>query len=509
MPDKRFQLKDIPWSLRRPKKPRLRLRALEPRYMFDAELLVSAAQMEVLYDLSGAKAASVDSQKTAAAAESKSLESNDTPVVSAPVDDRDEVDHVSTDLSTDEPVAPAAPLSVAFVDTSVRDWQQLVGQLDPSTLVVRIDGESDGLAQVSAALADLTNVGSVAIISHGYEGQLLLGSTRYTSESLAAREAELRSIAGSLTADADILLYGCEIGAGSAGAAFVDLLAEYTDADVAASDDMTGADELGGDWTLEYSRGRIDYVSFGEGTIYGDLLAASPTGVNDTLTINEDASGSVNVLDNDLARNGQDLQNTNPNAVVTSFGINNASNISVGVGSTVTAYVFFNSANSTYSISTTDGATKIATVAVSSNGLFVYTPAANRAGTQPQFIYRIDDRAQPAAQGTGYLTVNVTAVNDAPVALDDSLTISEGTGLTSKTGSVTGTGLLGNDTDADGDTLRVTQFVIGANPAFIVADGGSKVVYLKTDGSVVDTAPSAGELAATLEVFSSGRYDFT
>ena len=60
-------------------------------------------------------------QKTAAAAESKSLESNDTPVV-ASGDDRDEVDHVSTDLSTDEPVAPAAPLSVAFVDTSVRDY---------------------------------------------------------------------------------------------------------------------------------------------------------------------------------------------------------------------------------------------------------------------------------------------------------------------------------------------------------------------------------------------------
>ncbi len=58
-------------------------------------------------------------------------------------------------------------------------------------------------------------------------------------------------------AEGDILLYGCYVAADGSGGAFLDALAEATGADVAASDDLTGADAQGGDWTLESATGAV------------------------------------------------------------------------------------------------------------------------------------------------------------------------------------------------------------------------------------------------------------
>ena len=46
------------------------------------------------------------------------------------------------------------------------------------------------------------------------------------------------------------------------------------------------------------------------------------------------------------------------------------------------------------------------------------------------------------------VTITVNAVNDAPVAVDDAYTTNEDTALI-----VAAPGVLGNDTDVDGDTL--------------------------------------------------------
>ena len=68
----------------------------------------------------------------------------------------------------------------------------------------------------------------------------------------------LASISANLSAEADILVYGCDFGAGDAGARASAMLAALTGADVASSDDLTGAADLGGDWELEQAQGEID-----------------------------------------------------------------------------------------------------------------------------------------------------------------------------------------------------------------------------------------------------------
>ncbi len=61
-----------------------------------------------------------------------------------------------------------------------------------------------------------------------------------------------------LSDDADLLFYGCDLAAHGDGEHFLESLAALTGADIAASDDLTGHADLGGDWDLEYSSGTIE-----------------------------------------------------------------------------------------------------------------------------------------------------------------------------------------------------------------------------------------------------------
>ena len=79
------------------------------------------------------------------------------------------------------------------------------------------------------------------------------------------------------------------------------------------------------------------------------------------------------------------------------------------------------------------------------NARIDYTPAANFNGTDT-ITYTVSDGT---ATDTGTLTIIVSAVNDAPVAVDDTQTLTEGDPLTNIT-------VLDDDTDADGDTLSVS-----------------------------------------------------
>ena len=140
-------------------------------------------------------------------------------------------------------------------------------------------------------------------------------------------------------------------------------------------------------------------------TVNVQAVNDAPVAVNDTLNILEDAAATVvPVLANDTDVDGDTLQVT----AVTQ----------PAAGGTVTL----------------------------TNGVVSFTPAANFNGTT-SFTYTVSDGNGGTASAT--VTVNVAAVNDAPVAVNDTLDILEDA-------AVTVVPVLANDTDADGDTLQVT-----------------------------------------------------
>ncbi|MEZ5644406.1 MAG: Ig-like domain-containing protein [Burkholderiaceae bacterium] len=154
---------------------------------------------------------------------------------------------------------------IIFVDSVAED---VVDYLDghPGEIYV-LDAGQDGIEQMAEILSGRTGVDAVHVISHGSAGRLDLGSGELSTATLSEAYAqELAVIRAALSDEADLLLYGCDVGAGEEGQAFVDALAEATGADVLASSDATGADVLGGDWVLEVSSG---------GEVQTEVIAAS------------------------------------------------------------------------------------------------------------------------------------------------------------------------------------------------------------------------------------------
>ena len=149
-------------------------------------------------------------------------------------------------------------LSVFIIDSALADSTDLLDDIPADAQVFTLNADQDGLQQISDILAQFEGIDSLQILSHGSDAQLNLGSSVLSSETLAENSDVLSSWQAYLSADADILLYACDVAGNALGEQFVQDLATLTGADVAASDDLTGASDLGGDWDLEFSTGAIE-----------------------------------------------------------------------------------------------------------------------------------------------------------------------------------------------------------------------------------------------------------
>jgi hypothetical protein len=159
----------------------------------------------------------------------------------------------------DQTAPKAQPVaSILFVDETVDDTDILLQDLPSHVEVVRIDKGEDGVKKMARTLNGRAGFASIAIISHGKAGEVLLGNATLNAETLRGYAKEMAVIGNALTAGGDILFFGCNVAEGAEGSAFLAALAEATGADIAGSDDLTGAASLGGDWDLEKSTGTIE-----------------------------------------------------------------------------------------------------------------------------------------------------------------------------------------------------------------------------------------------------------
>ncbi|OMG65228.1 hypothetical protein AUR61_009585, partial [Stutzerimonas balearica] len=190
--------------------------------------------------------------------------------------------------------------SVLFVDSRVQDRATLLAGLAPDVEVVVLDPDVDGLSQIATVLAGRSDISSIQVLSHGTEGMVQLGSLNLTSANVVTHAADLATIGNALTADGDILLYGCNAGAGTDGEALVQSLAKLTGADVAASSDLTGAVSQGGNWNLEAQTGPIEAVLPFNAQALADYqgVLATGTALESTTSGNYDSAQGVALLNN-------------------------------------------------------------------------------------------------------------------------------------------------------------------------------------------------------------------
>ncbi|WP_407553082.1 tandem-95 repeat protein, partial [Vibrio parahaemolyticus] len=129
------------------------------------------------------------------------------------------------------------------------------------------------------------------------------------------------------------------------------------------------------------------------------------------------------------------------------------------------------------------------TVSVNPDGSVTYTPNDNYHGTD-SFIYIV---TSGGVSESTTVNVDVTPVNDAPVAKDDIATTQEDTAVTID--------VLSNDTDVDGDKLSIQSAtvpeaqgkveIVDGKLVFTPAEnfnGDAEITYTVTDGQLTDEA---------------------
>jgi hypothetical protein len=194
-----------------------------------------------------------------------------------------------------------------IVDQSVEYFDRLVDQFLLSKSGTRfdilyLDHSVDGVDAIRHYLDTSIEYSGLHVISHGGDGLLQLGSTTLSLESLSDHVQTISSWKSGLSSDADILFYGCRVAQSEAGKELLNQIASLTHCDVAASDDLTGHQVLGGDWTLEYSTGHIETLAFAHADQSGWI------GTLEVVNFQEGANGYSSTVDTYLH---QDTPSTN------------------------------------------------------------------------------------------------------------------------------------------------------------------------------------------------------
>lgn len=237
--------------------------------------------------------------------ESEPQEAGELLLDNEPASEEGDQDNSTTEMETADPdegilvEQGAADKSevdrVVFVDDNIKDFDNLlvgvatdVSQLDESfnidglletrsqvvgdTEIVVLDHESDELGQITETLAGYEGLGSVHIFSYGSQNSLTLGDTTLTTSNLDNYASQITEWGEALSENGDFLLYGCNIAQDVTENNFIEAFAQLTEADVAASDDQTGNQAIGGDWDLEVTSGDVETITLQDATGQWDGL---------------------------------------------------------------------------------------------------------------------------------------------------------------------------------------------------------------------------------------------
>ncbi|MEG3960099.1 ELWxxDGT repeat protein, partial [Microcoleus sp. herbarium2] len=145
---------------------------------------------------------------------------------------------------------------IIFVDSAVPDYQTLIESADTAQVFILKENLS-GVEQITNTLALQSDIEAIHILSHGSPGTLHLGSETLSNQNLPQLGNKIKLWGKALTKNADILLYGCNVAAKETGLKFIQKLHQLTGANIAASNNKTGNQALGGDWELFVKIGQI------------------------------------------------------------------------------------------------------------------------------------------------------------------------------------------------------------------------------------------------------------
>ncbi|SER24504.1 protein of unknown function [Nitrosomonas sp. Nm51] len=157
------------------------------------------------------------------------------------------------------------PTEVVFIDHDIHETQLLIDAIKPGIAVHFLNRDQDGILQITQTLQQYSDLDAIHLVSHGSIGCITLGNSVLSSATLHTYQKALFSWQTGLKQNADILIYGCDVGQGTSGQYFIQQLASLTGTNIAASSCLTGSHKMGGNWILGIITGdHVPEIAFHE-----------------------------------------------------------------------------------------------------------------------------------------------------------------------------------------------------------------------------------------------------
>lgn len=176
---------------------------------------------------------------------------------------------VSPRLSTDTK-------PIVFIDSRVETHEQMTTDLKGKAEIHVIDSSVSGVDYISQILAQRSDLTSIHLIGHGSSGYIEMGSDGLNSTTVKRSQDSLGQWSKAMRTGADILVYGCETGAGSEGSKLLNELAKSTGLDVAGSVDKTGSERLAANWQMEVQVGNVESAVLFSAAFQSDIAHVLP-----------------------------------------------------------------------------------------------------------------------------------------------------------------------------------------------------------------------------------------
>ncbi len=377
--------------------------------------------------------------------------------------DSDSVTLVITPVN-DAPVA--APTSASTIeDAPVIGGQLVASDIDGDALSFKLTGGAPaGFALNSDGSWSLDP--SDAAYQHLADGASMTITVPFTATDGALSSNSTLTITITGVNDKPVITEAVAVASEGDGVIHGELIATDADDDAAltytTSKNVAGLTlDREGSWSFDSSDATYDYLKMGEElvivvpvTVTDEHNASSESTLTITLTGTNDApvANAVTASGNEDqgARIPVSLSGSDVDGTVEGFTI----------GSLPDHGTLYASAKGGTALQVGDLVT----------GSVYFVPAKDWNGSTT-FEYSAVDNHGASSASTATATINVAAVNDRPVGVNDSVTLNED--------SVANGNVLGNDRDVDGDSLVVTRFSL-TNLPFVSANAGETLNLLGT-----------------------------
>ncbi|MDJ0776571.1 MAG: DUF4347 domain-containing protein [Gammaproteobacteria bacterium] len=528
---------------------------MEPRILLSADALSGLAPADPFGDNDPARNVMNAGESAGYLLEIYAANAGDQDNEPIAIDQAGLLDTLRTNFDDIEPVADSASMlgalldsqqvenrrEVVFVDAATPDYQQLLAAFDTDTpgtdyQVFVLQSDRDGIEQISEILAGFDGIDALHLVSHGNQQGIQLGTGWLDQASIDRYATAIGGWSAALDKDADLLIYGCNLAAGPSGQQLVTSLAELTTADVAASDDLTGATRLGGDWELEYVYGDIETaVSFAATAqqAWSNVLAVSSLNPSQDsyIDINSSTSNYGSATSLIIDRSGGDegdqraLLQFDLSFIASSSTINSADLVLEATATTgpFTVYVYevtqaWNEGTVTWDTAPTYDNSSVTTLTPAGTGQHSFDLTALVQdwvdGSKTNFGIMLGS-SEPGTttftydsyEGTNAPRLVLDYTNAAPVAQDDSYSTLEDVNLVVSSGN----DLLDNDSDADGNTLTAEVTDGPDNGTLVFAPAGLGSDTNLTNEVAFDHhprwSPDGSKIAFTSESGAGGDRD--